>query len=126
MDPAHVPYTHYGLMNFPKPKGEQKLPDKPFVLVIQISFFTQKIHTVNTRGSFPEKADREGGQPLEISVKKLGVNGFIAKQGWGSAKFTAPCVYHVSSDPFPDKENGSVTSDGVEKVIYQMYTVTPR
>ncbi|XP_021891099.1 protochlorophyllide-dependent translocon component 52, chloroplastic [Carica papaya] len=83
MDPAHVPYTHYGLMNFPKPK---------------------------------EKADREGGQPLEISVKKLGVNGFIAKQGWGSAKFTAPCVYHVSSDPFPDKENGSVTSDGVEKV----------
>lgn len=83
MDPAHVPYSHYGL-----------------------------IQTV----AHKDKADREGGRPLDISVKKLDVNGFFAKQGLITGKFTAPCVYHYTNNPVLDEEIRSVTSAEDKKV----------
>lgn len=85
MDPAHVPYAHYGLMQTQAPKI---------------------------------KADREGGRPLEMSVKKLDVNGFIGKQEWGSSMFIAPCIFHAFTDSVPvvDQGNGSETSAETKKV----------
>ncbi|KAK8494468.1 hypothetical protein V6N13_016484 [Hibiscus sabdariffa] len=86
MDPAHVPYAHYGLMRTRTP-------------------------TV--------KVDREGGRPLEMRVKKLDVNGFDAKQDWGSSNFIAPCIFHAYADADTDSEadqgNGSATSSGIQK-----------
>ncbi|XVF04536.1 hypothetical protein REPUB_Repub05bG0092000 [Reevesia pubescens] len=76
MDPAHVPYAHYGIMRTQSPK---------------------------------KKADREGGRPLEMSVKNLDVNGFTGKQDWGSSIFIAPCIFHAFSDPVVDQGNGSET-----------------
>ncbi|KAK3037041.1 hypothetical protein RJ639_031615 [Escallonia herrerae] len=73
MDPAHVPYAHYGIMVY------------------------------NTA-----KADREGGRPLEISVEKLVVNGFTAKQEPGGYNFIAPCVFYGS--PMGSSSNGSAAS----------------
>ncbi|CAN4089817.1 unnamed protein product [Withania somnifera] len=40
------------------------------------------------------KADREGGIPLDISLAKVDINGFIAKEGPGEHKFIAPCVHY--------------------------------
>lgn len=40
------------------------------------------------------KGDREGGKQLDISLLKLDINGFIAKQGHDEHKFIAPCVYY--------------------------------
>ncbi|KAJ6340853.1 hypothetical protein OIU78_009098 [Salix suchowensis] len=48
MDPAHVPYAHYGIMRTREPKV---------------------------------KGDREGGSPVELSVKKLDRDGFVGDQG---------------------------------------------
>ncbi|CAA0841600.1 Protochlorophyllide-dependent translocon component 52- chloroplastic [Striga hermonthica] len=62
MDPAHVPYAHYGIMRM-------------------------------------AKADREGGRPLEISVKKLDINGFTAKQIFGENYFIPPCLYYGYFSP---------------------------
>uniref|UniRef100_A0A1J3EHC3 Protochlorophyllide-dependent translocon component 52, chloroplastic n=1 Tax=Noccaea caerulescens TaxID=107243 RepID=A0A1J3EHC3_NOCCA len=76
MDPAHVPYAHYGLMRNAKPKV---------------------------------KVDREGGRPLEITVKRLDSQGFSAKQEWGYSNFMAPCVYRSSTEPLPGQDNDSLT-----------------
>ncbi|XP_009375785.2 protochlorophyllide-dependent translocon component 52, chloroplastic [Pyrus x bretschneideri] len=80
MDPAHVPYAHYGIL---------LQPEKPKV-----------------------KADREGGKPLDLSVQKLDVNGFIAKQEWGRSKFLSPCVFYVS--PLDPLEQGDVAASSSE------------
>ncbi|GMI74281.1 PROTOCHLOROPHYLLIDE-DEPENDENT TRANSLOCON COMPONENT, 52 KDA, ACD1-like [Hibiscus trionum] len=90
MDPAHVPYAHYGLMR-------------------------TRTHTV--------KVDREGGRPLEMRVKKLDINGFAAKQDWGSSNFFAPCIFHAYADADADTDtdseadegNGSATSSKIQK-----------
>lgn len=84
MDPAHVPYAHYGILNTPTPKS---------------------------------KVDREGGRPLNLSVKDMDINGFSTKQDWGSGNFFAPCVYYVYPDPPPDSGNGSESSAVPNKVI---------
>ncbi|XVF69788.1 hypothetical protein PTKIN_Ptkin11bG0109800 [Pterospermum kingtungense] len=81
MDPAHVPYAHYGIMRTRTPKM---------------------------------KADREGGRPLDMSVKKLDVNGFTGEQERGISVFIAPCIFHFSSDLVVDQGNVSET----EKVLY--------
>ncbi|CAN6922380.1 unnamed protein product [Brassica oleracea] len=78
MDPAHVPYAHYGLMRVGKPK---------------------------------EKVDREGGKPLEITVKRLDNEGFFARQEWGYANFIAPCVYRASTEPLREEDKDSITSE---------------
>ncbi|KAI9186009.1 hypothetical protein LWI28_012975 [Acer negundo] len=86
MDPAHVPYAHYGIMQVDKP---------PKV-----------------------KADREGGQPLELSVKKLDVNGFVGRQEWGSVKFIAPCTFCMyADDPVDVQGNGSAKSTGTDEAL---------
>ncbi|KAM1340986.1 hypothetical protein ACFX2F_005492 [Malus domestica] len=83
MDPAHVPYAHYGIMQMRQPK---------------------------------EKADREGGRPLDLRVEKLDINGFIAKQEWGWSKFLPPCVFYGTPlDPL-EQGNGAASSAETKKV----------
>ncbi|OMO57866.1 Pheophorbide a oxygenase [Corchorus olitorius] len=82
MDPAHVPYAHYGLMRTRTP-------------------------TV--------KVDREGGRPLDMSVKKLDVNGFFAKQEWGNSEFIAPCIFHAFTNPPVEQVDGTETSAETKK-----------
>ncbi|XP_050371123.1 protochlorophyllide-dependent translocon component 52, chloroplastic-like isoform X2 [Argentina anserina] len=77
MDPAHVPYAHYGIMQTRQPK---------------------------------EKADREGGRPLDLYIPKLDINGFIAEQNPGQSRFLPPCVFCVSLF------TGAASSPGSEKV----------
>ncbi|GAV60508.1 Rieske domain-containing protein/PaO domain-containing protein [Cephalotus follicularis] len=83
MDPAHVPYAHYGIMQTRQPK---------------------------------EKADREGGRPLEISVKKLGIDGYNAKQEFGSSKFIPPCIFYAYSYSVGDQGNGSASPAEISKM----------
>ncbi|GMQ00583.1 hypothetical protein CsSME_00047612 [Camellia sinensis var. sinensis] len=84
MDPAHVPYAHYGIMQTPRRKNSVK-------------------------------ADREGGRPLEISVKNLDINGFFARQEWGHSKFVAPCIFSAFTPLVADQTNGSVSSAGTKE-----------
>lgn len=79
MDPAHVPYAHYGIMQVPRPKNSVKV-------------------------------DREGGRPLEISIKKSDLNGFIARQEAAYSRFIAPCVFSAFTSLGADQSNGSGTS----------------
>lgn len=79
MDPAHVPYAHYGIM------GGQARKDS-------------------------EKVDREGGRPLEISIKNLDINGFTAKQESGGFNFIAPCIFHGYATVGGTKGRGSEES----------------
>ncbi|CAN0853414.1 Protochlorophyllide-dependent translocon component 52, chloroplastic [Linum grandiflorum] len=62
MDPAHLPYAHYGLIE------------------------TQPLEV---------KRDKEGGRPLDFSVKKLDVKGFDAELDFGLSKFHAPCIFSM-------------------------------
>ncbi|KAF9686504.1 hypothetical protein SADUNF_Sadunf03G0165500 [Salix dunnii] len=74
LDPAHLPYAHYGLANALKPQV---------------------------------KSDREGGGPIDLSVKKLDSQGFFENQDhFGDTKFIAPCISYASSSPgdAPEKE----------------------
>ncbi|KAI9187003.1 hypothetical protein LWI28_023278 [Acer negundo] len=83
MDPAHVPYAHYGIMQLDQPPKE--------------------------------KVDREGGKPLQVSVKKLDINGFVGRQEWGSVKFTAPCTFCMYTDHVDVQGNGSASSTRTDK-----------
>lgn len=62
------------------------------------------------------KADREGGRPVEMSIKKLDVDGFLAKQEWGSSKFMPPCIFYAYADRALDPGNGTAMSDGSKMV----------
>ncbi|GAB4861533.1 hypothetical protein Ancab_036724 [Ancistrocladus abbreviatus] len=84
MDPAHVPYAHYGILRLPKSKNRSQ-------------------------------ADREGGMPLEISIQAMDINGFLARQDWGSNKFVPPCVFYSSPSIIADQGNGSLPSPSSEK-----------
>ncbi|XP_074584638.1 protochlorophyllide-dependent translocon component 52, chloroplastic [Curcuma longa] len=66
MDPAHVPYAHYGIMRMPK-----NLEARP-------------------------NADREGGGPLDIKIETSSITGFTARRDFGFNKFIAPCVFYLS------------------------------
>ncbi|KAL5832377.1 hypothetical protein ACOSQ4_017731 [Xanthoceras sorbifolium] len=85
MDPAHVPYAHYGIMQLDQPPKA--------------------------------KVDREGGKPLEVSVKKLDTNGFVGRQEWGNVKFTAPCTFCMYNDPVDVQGNGSASFTRTDKTI---------
>ncbi|KAK4851469.1 hypothetical protein QYF36_015389 [Acer negundo] len=85
MDPAHVPYAHYGIMQLDQPPKE--------------------------------KVDREGGKPLQVSVKKLDINGFVGRQEWGSVKFTAPCTFCMYTDHVDVQGNGSASSTRTDKIL---------
>ncbi|CAI0557942.1 unnamed protein product [Linum tenue] len=65
MDPAHLPYAHYGLA-LTKP--------------------------------FKEQRDREGGIPLDFTLKKLGIEGFDAELEFGYCKYQAPCILSIHAD----------------------------
>lgn len=56
------------------------------------------------------KVDREGGRPLEISIKKSDLNGFIARQEAAYSRFIAPCVFSAFTSLGADQSNGSGTS----------------
>lgn len=112
MDPAHVPYAHYGIMRTQKPKGKNLID---FLKVI-FSPSACKIHTANFKFPLTVKVDREGGRPLEMTVKKLDANGFNGKQEWGSSKFIAPCIFYAYTDPVVDQGNGSASSAQTTKV----------
>ncbi|KAL7227066.1 hypothetical protein ACSBR1_022018 [Camellia fascicularis] len=60
-------------------------------------------------------ADREGGRPLEISVKNLDINGFFTRQEWGHSKFVAPCIFSAFTPLVADQTNGSVSSAGTKE-----------
>ncbi|KAL9386191.1 hypothetical protein Peur_019315 [Populus x canadensis] len=76
LDPAHLPYAHYGLVNALKPQV---------------------------------KSDREGGGPIDLSVKKLDSQGFLENQDhFGDTKFIAPCISYASSSPGDAPEKGSM------------------
>lgn len=62
------------------------------------------------------KADREGGRPLDMSIKKSDVNGFIARQETGSSRFIAPCIFSAFTSLAADKSNGSASSAGTKEV----------
>ncbi|XP_031497928.1 protochlorophyllide-dependent translocon component 52, chloroplastic isoform X2 [Nymphaea colorata] len=91
MDPAHVPYAHYGIM-----RTARKPPD-----------FVQR--------------DREGGRPLDITVKTLDAAGFVATQENGYSKFVAPCLFYAfasfGSNAKPDPEVAEDTSDQKNVVL---------
>ncbi|XP_050216873.1 protochlorophyllide-dependent translocon component 52, chloroplastic-like [Mercurialis annua] len=92
MDPAHVPYAHYGLMQ------------------------TRQVK---------EKADREGGRPLDMSVKKLDKNGFLGKQDWGSSKFIAPLIFYAYTDSTAEQENGAVSSSKTKRNMALIFICIP-
>ncbi|XP_078180848.1 protochlorophyllide-dependent translocon component 52, chloroplastic-like [Carex rostrata] len=68
MDPSHVPYAHHGLMNVKKRVDPGRV-----------------------------ETDREGGAPIEITIEKLDINGFLAKQETGYFKFVPPCLFYGSA-----------------------------
>ncbi|KAL5563567.1 hypothetical protein UlMin_033314 [Ulmus minor] len=76
MDPAHVPYAHYGIMRTPVPKN---------------------------------KADREGGVPLDLNIQKFAANGFTGKRepGININRFFAPCVFYSSFSIGTQKESSA-------------------
>ncbi|XP_024032004.1 protochlorophyllide-dependent translocon component 52, chloroplastic [Morus notabilis] len=83
MDPSHVPYAHYGLLQTRQPEN---------------------------------KADREGGRPMDMRVEKLDKYGFIAKPDWvGTNEFISPCVFYSHSRPLPDQGNEAASSAGTKK-----------
>ncbi|CAN1810406.1 Protochlorophyllide-dependent translocon component 52, chloroplastic [Linum perenne] len=45
-----------------------------------------------------EKVDKEGGRPLEFSVKEIRVDGFDANVEYGSSQFAAPCLFCFHAD----------------------------
>ncbi|KAJ6702680.1 hypothetical protein OIU74_013766 [Salix koriyanagi] len=76
MDPAHVPYAHYGIMRTREPKV---------------------------------KGDREGGSPVELSIKKVDRDGFVGDQGqFGINKFIAPCISYAHSSPVVDTGDSAI------------------
>ncbi|KAG6433189.1 hypothetical protein SASPL_104797 [Salvia splendens] len=83
MDPAHIPYAHYGMNIL----------------------------------SCTLKADREGGRPLEISVQKVDVDGFTAKQIFGDNYFIAPCLFYGHYSPGGDDQSTNKTSSDGKKDV---------
>ncbi|KAL6976852.1 hypothetical protein U1Q18_025637 [Sarracenia purpurea var. burkii] len=59
---------------------------------------------------------REGGRPLEISIKRLDINGFTSKQEAGNGRFIAPCIFGAFPPLTADQSNGSVSSAGTKEV----------
>ncbi|KAI8573039.1 hypothetical protein RHMOL_Rhmol01G0247900 [Rhododendron molle] len=64
---------------------------------------------------FTVKADREGGRPLDMSIKKSDVNGFIARQEAAYSRFIAPCIFSAFTSLAADQSNGSESSAGTKE-----------
>ncbi|KAF9596547.1 hypothetical protein IFM89_012278 [Coptis chinensis] len=113
MDPAHVPYAHYGILT----------PN-----VFKMLFIFHLPVVTNTLAFSTVKADREGGMPLEINITKLDKYGFLAKQDNGFNKFVAPCLFYyfssLSSDGEPSK-SGSIKKKTSQKQILLVFYCIP-
>lgn len=73
------------------------------------------------------RVDREGGRPFDMSVKQLDINGFVAKQDWGSSKFIAPCIFYAYPDPpNPNGTNGSASSTATNKDSSPGVSISPQ
>lgn len=70
------------------------------------------------------KADREGGRPLEISIKRLDQNGFTAKQIAGENFFVPPCLYYGYFSPGAGQSKNKTTSAGTKNEL--LPTVPPQ
>ncbi|KAL3529771.1 hypothetical protein ACH5RR_009093 [Cinchona calisaya] len=59
------------------------------------------------------RADREGGRPLDLSVKTLDKNGFSAKSPTGCNTFIPPCVFYSSGTigGTPDNQSAGAKED---------------
>ena len=62
---------------------------------------------------------------MDLSVQKLDVNGFIAKQEWGRSKFLPPCVFYSSPlDPL-EQSNVAASSAETKKVEHSIFCSNP-
>uniref|UniRef100_F6GUK6 Rieske domain-containing protein n=1 Tax=Vitis vinifera TaxID=29760 RepID=F6GUK6_VITVI len=59
-------------------------------------------------------ADREGGTPIEISVKRSAIDGFDAERELARSKFIPPCLYYTCLD-FPAYQSNESVSSGLTK-----------
>ncbi|OMO81044.1 Pheophorbide a oxygenase [Corchorus capsularis] len=89
MDPAHVQYAHYGIMQI---------------------------------GTPTEKVDREGGRPIDMEIRKVHVNGFTGKQGWGYPEYIAPCIFHTFVLPDSDQ---APAANRMVSLIFMCIPVSP-
>ncbi|KAJ1293116.1 hypothetical protein BS78_01G043400 [Paspalum vaginatum] len=66
IDPAHVPYTHRGMMpSFPNEEDPGRV-----------------------------EHDREGGDPVKIKIEQANIDGFLSRMKRGNIQFEAPCALH--------------------------------
>ncbi|XP_039141000.1 protochlorophyllide-dependent translocon component 52, chloroplastic-like [Dioscorea cayenensis subsp. rotundata] len=87
MDPAHVPYAHYGILtNITAPKAL----------------------TTNVR-------DREGGRPLDMTIEEFDKTGFLSRNTMGYSKFIAPCLHYSAASL--GSSNGSISSSSTQEGI---------
>ncbi|OAY28964.1 protochlorophyllide-dependent translocon component 52, chloroplastic-like isoform X1 [Manihot esculenta] len=68
--------------------------------------------------------DREGGRPIDMSVKKLDKDGYIGKMDWGCSKFIAPCIFYAYADPVADQVYGTVSSSQSRKNFFDQQLST--
>ncbi|WJX53181.1 hypothetical protein P8452_39207 [Trifolium repens] len=71
------------------------------------------------------KLDREGGRPLELSIKELDVNGFTADQGWSDSKFMPPSIFYAYSKPAPSNETKKSSIQKKFALIFICIPVSP-
>lgn len=65
-----------------------------------------------------DKADREGGRPLELSIEEFNVNGFRANQGLlYKSKFMPPCIFYAYH---PDEDASSAETQ-VTCLVYMVF-----
>ncbi|KAK3409725.1 hypothetical protein EUGRSUZ_J01820 [Eucalyptus grandis] len=94
--------------SFIKPMGNREIPCS---YEVQIQNLTDPAHLPYAHyGIMP--TDREGGGPVEPSIKKLDIDGFLAKQERGISKFMPPCIFCTYPEPPLDPGNGTAMSDG--------------
>ncbi|KAJ9697740.1 hypothetical protein PVL29_007050 [Vitis rotundifolia] len=58
--------------------------------------------------------NREGGTPIEISVKRSAIDGFDAERELARSKFIPPCLYYTCLD-FPSYQSNESVSSGLTK-----------
>ncbi|XP_078169468.1 flavonoid 8-hydroxylase 2, chloroplastic-like [Carex rostrata] len=102
LDPSHVPYAHYGLMDLQKKEDPGRYASTAFILnfIYQYSIFAHTNLGIPLSNKythpFTVETDREGGTPIELTIENSDISGFGAKQDGGYHKFIAPCVYYFS------------------------------
>ena len=70
------------------------------------------------------KADREGGSPVELSIKKLDIDGFIGNQvQFSFNKFIAPCISYADSSPVIDQGDDAIADTEKVRIVYRLIIV---